>query len=426
MSILYIFSISLCLIFITSPTVITAITVVLALSFVRMNGVLNKQYWIVYGMMIVSSVLVFNFNLSFIEIVYLAKPFTLTIMMILCVTLISSLVNSNGLLQLYRIFSNIFKSKNSNDIMMYSSVLTSPFLNMATPVIYGEMFQNSVGIDSSAAAKNVKRGMMAAMLIAPTFAPIALVIGSHPDIRWFDTIIYSLPLVAITMLYFVLTENDSTDKVQVDDTVKIKSGVIWVFIYFVTLMCFMLLFMFNVVNSIILSAISTILLALIYDNRNNTLLISANEKSKNTFYKINGEALIFISSGILLLSISSVTSNEYQVFKFVQNLEDVFVIPFILLVLPLFSLFKLHPIIGFTLFQPIVYVCNDLNELQKYILWVCYWVMSLQISPISVINITTSNAFDISSKLLTSLSDFFNVYILGLLYCLFILFYGEV
>jgi hypothetical protein len=95
-----------------------------------------------------------------------------------------------------------------------------------------------------------------------------------------------------------------------------------------------------------------------------------------------------------------------------------------LLVLPLLSMARLHPIIGFTLVQPFVYLNQDLVEIQKYLLWVCYWAISLQVSPISVINIATSNAFEIKTGALTTLDDFIKVYVLGMVYSLFIIFYG--
>jgi len=128
----------------------------------------------------------------------------------------------------------------------------------------------------------------------------------------------------------------------------------------------------------------------------------------------------------LLVALSHSLRSDSSLYSYFLSLNSVSVVLFCLFILPLSGLIKLHPIIGFTLFQPIVYLNVELLEVQKYLLWVCYWVISLQLSPLSIINITTSNAFNVKLKSLLTRKDFINIYFLGLFYSSLIILYGEI
>jgi hypothetical protein len=184
--------------------------------------------------------------------------------------------------------------------------------------------------------------------------------------------------------------------------------------------------LFNAVVSIIVAAQATVALAIVSHRRGRAgdYFRRVNMKCAEVVKKINNEALIFVASGVLLVSITQFMKNDLAMLSFIASLDKQLLVPFVLLALPLLSMARLHPIIGFTLVQPFVYLNQELVEMQKYMLWVCYWAVSLQISPISVINIATSNAFEIRADSLTTFNDFVKVYILGMVYSLFIIFYG--
>ncbi len=202
MHLLFFIATTLSLNFVKSDGLITVLTLILLLPFVfQLKQLINKTL-IPLGMILLSLLITMFDGLDLIHIISKTKPFTMTILMLISVTLLSSLINSKNLLNTYGYISSIFQSKKNTDFMLYSSALISPFLNMATPVIYGEMLNNLSNSNSRLAASTVKRGMMISMLIAPTFAPIALVIGSHPSVSWPSTLIYSLPLALITLFFF--------------------------------------------------------------------------------------------------------------------------------------------------------------------------------------------------------------------------------
>ena len=203
MYLLFFIAITLSLNFVKSDELITISTLILLLPFVFQLKLLIKKVLIPLSMILLSLLITMFDGLDLIHIISKTKPFTMTILMVISVTLLSSLINAKNLLNTYGSISALFKSIKNTDFMLYSSALISPFLNMATPVIYGEMLNNLNNKNSQLAASIVKRGMMTSMLIAPTFAPIALVIGSHPSVSWTSTLLYSLPLAFITLFFFV-------------------------------------------------------------------------------------------------------------------------------------------------------------------------------------------------------------------------------
>jgi hypothetical protein len=297
---------------------------------------------------------------------------------------------------------------------------------MATPVIYGHAFSGQASADVHTAAMNIKRGMMAAMLIAPTFAPIAMVIGSHPEVRWEDTLLYSLPLVVGTLVYFITSGSESLTLPLDNGSHEYSSGVAWILLYIVLLLGDINMFGGSIIRSIIVSAEMTVALALLVNRQLKTHVTfhRLEARCREATVKLNSEGLIFISSGILLVSMSHLISSDSFVYHFVVTLPYYFLIPAVVLLLPMLSLANMHPIIGFTLVQPMVYLNHDLVGIQKYLLWVCYWVVSLQISPISVINLTTSQAFGVTVNTLTDRGSMKKVYLLGAFYSVLIISYG--
>ncbi len=407
-------------------TVVSIITVAFTLAIIVSTRASLRQRFIPYTMFTAAAgIMLFN-DISLFDAIGRARPFMMTILMIISITLIGALINPAGIVYLYARLKNQFKGRNEHNMLIYSSVVASPLLNMATPVIYGEMFRNGASTHDVIVANNVKYGMMIAMLVAPTFAPIALVIGAHPGIHWTNTIAYSLPIAFITLMYFVFTSKGVFQLNMDRKGDSANSGVIWMLVYLGLMFTLLMNNLFNVVVSIIVAAQLTVVLAIVSQRRGRVgeYFRRINIQCGEVIKKINNEALIFVASGVLLVSITQFMKNDLASLSFIVKLDSQLLVPFVLLVLPLLSMARLHPVIGFTLLQPFVYLNNDLMEIQKYMLWVCYWAISLQISPISVINIATSNAFDIRAASLTTLNDFVKVYILGMVYTLFIIFYG--
>ena len=439
MTLILIITTSLLLIITNSHLLIFSISALLIYILLNNTVIFSIKRIIPFTMMISSIVIIISNDLEISVVLENTKPFTLTVLMIIAITLISSLLNSNGLIKQYAKFSKYVKGKSitnkpigDHSIALYTSTFISPFLNMATPVIFGEMLKRrGKGAENTVSvAINIKRGMMVAMLVAPTFAPIALVISSHPLVDWSSTLLYTLPLAALTLLFFTYFKKkiDINGGPSALDSSSSESGLKWIFLYLLILLVLTVEFDLSILKGIILSSYMTITIYILikYLNKENHRLYFSriNEKCKKTLNNINNEALIFISSGLLLSSLSYVLEKDSIVNEFIASMNGVMVILFTLLLLPLFTLIKLHPIIGFTLFQPMVYANNDITDIQKYMIWVCYWVISLQISPLSVINITVANSFNVSLNEITNRKDLYNMYVLSLIYSLTIILYG--
>lgn len=414
------------LVFFGQAAVVSIITIASTLAILVTTRAPLRQRFVPYAMFAAAAIIMLVSDISLFDTIGRTRSFTLTILMIISITLIGALVNPGGIVYLYGRLRNRFKGRNEHNMLIYSSVVASPLLNMATPVIYGEMFRNGASTHDVIVANNVKYGMMIAMLVAPTFAPIALVIGAHPGIHWSHTLAYSLPIAFITLMYFVFTSRGVFQLNMDREGVSANSGVVWILVYLGLMLTLLLNDLFNVVVSIIVAAQVTVVLAIVSQPRGHAgeYYRRVNIKCGEVIKKINNEALIFVASGVLLVSITQFMKNDLASLSFITHLDKQFLVPFVLLALPLLSMARLHPIIGFTVVQPLVYLNQDLMEMQKYMLWVCYWAISLQISPISVINIATSNAFEVRADSLTTLNDFVKVYILGMVYSLFIIFYG--
>jgi hypothetical protein len=255
-----------------------------------------------------------------------------------------------------------------------------------------------------------------------------MVVGSHPGIVWADTLIYTLPLAFATLVFFLATEKRPLNMPAPanSDPNAENTGLIWVLIYIAVFLFAATSTGLNIIASIILSAELTTVAALIARRAGfgGAALEDVERKCRDSIDKLNNEGLIFICSGIILVSSAHIIRENQALFSFFSSLPAYFLIPFVIMILPLPGMAGAHPIIGFTLIQPMTFVNQELAELQKYLIWVCYWVVSLQISPISVINLTTSHAFGVKAAALTDRGNFSKIYLLGAFYSLSIMTYG--
>lgn len=416
------------LLFTDNPLVISVTTLAMALAFLLGGGGVTHKRSLVYVMVSAAALAVLLTGQPVLEVALRSRPFTLTVLLVVSVSMLSVLTNPQALLSLLGKAVAGFRDRQKPNLLMCSAAVASPFLNMATPVIYGHAFSGQASSDVQTAAMNIKRGMMVAMLIAPTFAPIAMVIGSHPDVVWEDALLYSVPLAVGTLVYYFASGKEALSLAFDSQTRESSSGLGWISLYVVLLLAAINTLNGGVIASIIVSAQATVLLALLLRRPMGTQLTFQRIESRcrEATEKLSSEGLIFIASGVLLVTMQHLIQNDSLLYDTVVTLPYYLVIPAVILLLPLLSLANLHPIIGFTLVQPMVYLNQDLLALQKYLLWVCYWVVSLQISPISVINLTTSQAFGVEVGNLTDGSSARKVYLLAIFYSLLIISYGVI
>lgn len=281
------------------------------------------------------------------------------------------------------------------------SSLIAPLLNMATLALFSSISSRHVGNAPQVSAA-VTRGVGAALLVAPTFAPTAIVLSEYPDVTWVGTLPFAMPLfIALLLGDFIWNRGPAVD-------LSAPEGATLPFyhipILIGTMAIFMLVFRWlgmEIVSSVSLAALVSVglwctVVRPLGAHCTGTLI----QQIDLAWSSMRPEAVLFLAAGLLahILAASPESLPVLTTLDYSALLrEPATALAIVILGMPLVTLFGIHPIIPFVALVHLIHPqVLGFNAAQMYVLWMVAWVISMLISPVSALNITAAASFNVS------------------------------
>ncbi|HFD87108.1 MAG TPA: hypothetical protein ENJ35_05490 [Gammaproteobacteria bacterium] len=282
-----------------------------------------------------------------------------------------------------------------------ASSAISPLLNLGTIALFGGLLETH-GAQAEKVSSAVTRGVGAALLVSPTFAPTAIVLREFPDVTWASTLPIGLPLFVATL---VLAWS-RRDTIVVSWVQNKKRGyppfhlaLIVVFMGLILVGC-RVFAQWSIVTSVSIAAIGSVYLWTYVVARSAIPRLTVNPRKHigNIWPAIEAEAALFVVAGILSSAISTNSVLSASAQSVVGEVTSPVVLYVIVLAgMPLITILGIHPIVPFVILVHLIDgAALGLTPPEMYVFWVVGWIQSMMVSPVSALNISASAFFHVS------------------------------
>jgi len=277
----------------------------------------------------------------------------------------------------------------------------SPLLNLGTIALFGGMLDTE-GRQAITVSGAVTRGVGAALLISPTFAPTAIVLSEFPDVTWISTLPLAVPLfIATLIMAWSRQKGQSVTWITSErhGRPSYHLGIV------IVLMGLLLVFFRSVAHWSIVMSVSSSAIASVYlwayaiaGRTPDAVTINPQKQTATIWPSIEAEAALFIVAGILAATLST----NVMFHDFVQSYIDTAASPLplfltILIGMPVITILGIHPIVPFVILVNLIDGHDlGLTAPAMYVLWVVSWVLSMMVSPVSALNISAATFFNVS------------------------------
>jgi len=277
----------------------------------------------------------------------------------------------------------------------------SPLLNLGTIALFGGMLETQ-GRQAVTVSGAVTRGVGAALLISPTFAPTAIVLSEFPDVTWVSTLPLGIPLFLSTLLMawsgqkgqsvaWITSEQRGRPSYHLGIVVVLMGSLLVVFRGIAH---------WSIVMSVSSAAIASVFLwaYLIAGRAPSAISINPQKQIATIWPSIEAEAALFIAAGILAATLSMNEIFHDLVQSHVNTVASPLPLFLTILVgMPAITILGIHPIIPFVILVNLIDGSTlGLTTSAMYVLWVVSWVLSMMVSPVSALNISAAAFFHVS------------------------------
>lgn len=327
------------------------------------------------------------------------------VILLLCVSLVrlpvrdmSLDVTVNGLL-------GTVQRRHRITTIMLSSTLLAPLLNLGTVALLGSLLRNKSEPPVSV-PRAVTRGVGAAMLWSPTFAPTALIMMQFPDVPWTHTLPLAIPLVVVA-LAMSLHERGEVNVQQQDKESRLPTAratiiraIVLVGLIAGGMLAARAWIGMSITSSVSLGGIGGVLAWYLifgwtWTQKKRTVL---RDHTESTWRQISAEASLFLASGLL----ASVLQEPYwsralEPLSAWLNTSSWFSWGAIVLGVPLLTVAGIHPVVPYTvLVHQVTAAGLGVDQTALYMVWAVVWMLSLLLSPVSALNLSASMSFGVS------------------------------
>jgi hypothetical protein len=326
--------------------------------------------------------------------------YTPVIALLLCVSLIRIPVKASELdITLSGLLSRVGPSSRVRLVTATAASL-APILNLGTIAFLGT-FLRGKSIPETGAPVAVTRGVGMAMLWAPTFAPIALVMTAFPNVVWTST----LPIAGTLVTVSIVLSARLSAAIEAGQTVSLRLDRLWVggalvAIVAGTAVAFRNIAGANITASVSASGISGLLFwVIIIEKRKGYFVSKLTEHTQQIWEAVSAEAALFTASGFLATALQQPywTERLHEFLGFV-NEPTWMSMAWLILGVPALAVIGIHPVVPFSILVHAVTADNlGVAPPVLYMTWVVIWMLSLLVSPASALNISASSSFGIST-----------------------------
>lgn len=323
------------------------------------------------------------------------------IVLLLCVSFIRIPVRLSRLDGVLITFLGRIQARHRLKVVTVLSAALGPVLNLGVIALLGSFLKDH-SVPEGGAPSAATRGVAAAMLWAPTFVPMALVMTVFPSIQWSATLYLSVPLAAAALTLGVLPQAHIVTPREIPESTAPQAlKVIGLVCLFAGVMAAVhVLGSVSFIESLSIAGLggSILWFALGKSGAGVPLVSVFRTHTQTVWAAINAEAALFLASGMLAAALKDpYWAHQVTAMTWFVHQATWTAVAAIVLGVPLLALFGIHPVVPFSALATTVSAAQlGVSGPVLSMMWVVAWVLSLVLSPISALNLTAASAFGVS------------------------------
>lgn len=284
--------------------------------------------------------------------------------------------------------------------VMVSSTMLAPVLNLGTVALLGAMLRDR-SIPTVSVPRAVTRGVGAALLWAPTFAPTALIMTQFPNVTWSHTLPIAIPLALAALLLGGREKGVvAIDAKEATGPEPLWNGLLLVAVIGALMLVLRIGLHMSITSAVSLAAVGGFAIwTLLWDARRAPEIRSGlRDHTENAWRQVSAESVLFLSAGLL----ASVLQDPYwsasmEPVRAIVDTPGWMSIAIIIFGIPALTVVGIHPIVPYTLL--VGQITPDgigISPEGLYMLWTVVWMLSMLLSPASALNLSAASSFGVS------------------------------
>ena len=254
------------------------------------------------------------------------------------------------------------------------------------------------------AACSAMRGLVLSMLVAPSTASVAAIMAMFPGVSWSMCLTIGAPVAVIgALLGGVITRPLVMERCEPRRANVALAICILLAELGATVFAHLVLHMSMTLAISIASSFTALACALYWGRGNVTTALSrADGELAARWTTIMPETALFLSCGLLVgvMQIPELAAGAKSLAVHVLP-GGMWGIAAILFAVPLITVAGIHPMVPFALLGPTISAASlGITETGLYGMWIVTFMLSMLLSPISVLTMVTVTSFDIPGRLL--------------------------
>ncbi len=289
-------------------------------------------------------------------------------------------------------------------IVLIAACAASLGLSFGVVAIFGASFGGRTA-PGYVAPYATMRGLVLSMLLGPSTASVAAVIALYPDVSWEAALLPGVPLVAAG----ALLGSVGRERLVVQGVGAGSRGGGYL-ILIILLAEFAIAFIAHAMLALSMALAISVASAAVavgcrvwWGSTNlRRALYGVDAQMAETWRRIMPEAALFLASGLLIgLMESPALADGAKTVAFATIPSGAWGVATILVAIPLITVAGIHPIVPFALLSPSLSpAILGINDVGLYTMWVVAFMLSMLLSPVSVLTMITISNFGIPARLL--------------------------
>lgn len=287
-------------------------------------------------------------------------------------------------------------------MLLLAACLASLGLSFGAVGIFGASLGQRA-IPEDIAPHATMRGLVLSMLLGPSTASVAAVMTLHPAVSWATALSLGVPLAVAGTVFgslggrsLVVTSAADWRGAWIALAILATEFAIAIFAH--------VILGFSMILAISLASVGVTIAWLLFSGRDDlrSALWQADAQMSRTWQLVMPEAALFLASGLVVgLMHSAVVAHAVNTIARSTLPSGMYGVAMILIAVPLITVAGIHPIVLFALLGPAATsVVLGVNEVGLYTMWVVVFMLSMLLSPVSVLTMVTVTNFGIPGRLL--------------------------
>lgn len=255
-----------------------------------------------------------------------------------------------------------------------------------------------------AAACAAMRGLVLSMALGPSTASVAAVMAAYPAVSWSASLAIGVPLALLGAALGAVMTRPLTMAAAADGWGQAPLALAIVLAELAAALVAHLVFGLSMTSSISLAAAAVALTCLVFWGRHDlgAALERADDEMRERWTLIMPEAALFLACGLLVgLMRSPELAGAAKAMAAAGLPNGIWGIAAVLCVVPLITAAGIHPMVPFALLAPLTSSASlGISDVGLYGMWIVAFMLSMLLSPVSVLTMVTTTNFRISRRFL--------------------------